>query len=254
MDRSKQHLRWVITLCFFTINCGPVQRDSRTRVMVDGHHAVALQEQRGCDTGLEHEWEHAHTSASVAVEHENSNGFVAEGRLRVALGRIVGYRHVNLSVDPAPMDDGYTMTALGGVVGYDGALAGVAAGVSVVHASGREPIPEPFARVKLGVLDTAWGELAVGDADPVFALRLITLGVGFRAEAFTGRVGITGYTQLVPNLPSAESSGLRFAEERAGLSIDLAWRPDDGIGFTGGAIVGDYPAGRIGVVWSFGED
>jgi len=259
MTRRTLRLRWIAAIAFVSINCGPVQRKTRTSVEIDGRYGEAYDTTYGCDTGFVHRWEHEHLGGSAAVDYQNENGLTAGGRLRMQRGDLVRYE-VGDDTEPKvidPEDRAYALYAIGGRVGYDGKNLGGALGASVATVDGDAFIVYPYGSLKIGDLDAVWFELLAGSDDPLHIARVLSLGLGARGEDVNVQAGLGLYGQLVPDLSHADSGSLTVGAKArdldVGAAVDVAWRPVDHIGLTGGVVVGAARAVRFGVSWAFGQ-
>lgn len=249
---TRRPLRWLALIVFFSINCSPIKRQTRTTIEGDARIARAHDSQHGCEGDIER-WQHAHVGGSAAIRHEHADGLVAGARVRTQAGEVTE------SATPiAPAHRTYLLHAGGLYLGYDGRHMGLEAGGSVIFSDDILVVGTPYLRFKSGDLDSLWFELILGSEDPLHVARLGSVGFGAHSGGFEAQVGLGLYGQFVPSSDPDRERALNHGtyDEHAdtGLVVDLRYRLGGGLGLVGGGVLGRAPAGRLGLSWTLDGD
>lgn len=255
MARRHLRLRWIATVAFFGISCGPVQRTPRTSVEIDGAYGTAVQRVSSCENGIEYSWEHRIFSGSAAIRHETASGVTIQGRLRLADDQITAYDRVSDAVPHLPytgVGSHNPLSALGLHFAQAAQYAGVHIGGALVL-GGRGVDPVPLFGLDLGNLDLAWLRARLGTDDPLYAVRIFSLGVGGRTEEFDFALEVGPYGRLVTD-PRPDGEGLELTSTDMRVGLEFAYRPFEGFGITAATLLGTHPTGRVGLSWAFGGE
>ena len=279
-------LKWLMPFFIFIIDCGSIQRSKdKTTVTVDGHSKRPVNMVSGCDAERDYRQKDEQFGGGAKIDYRKKNGLAVMGSVRMTEGRTTELQSYTVMTSSSERNQGgladirgrdrYRLIGLSSGAGYQWQYFGLFGGASYLQLNdGDDHLLRLWARLQIGLQDSAYFEAQYLADDPVIAVEGFKMGGAFLSDRWEGHFGLTFLShamldsisqwqclrdgqncRAVDRYKPRLALGSEDALFDAGLYADLNFRFTDKVGAHLSMILSNSPVYTFGLTYHwFGPD